>query len=116
MIPTLDYSYEIVSVNTENNFMEVKYMSPGKQDVTVGVHLPIQGVSLDDHLKSYAPMNVWNMVSTRTYAPQVGTKGNYVYSQEQQKMNELFSQSEQEINNRLEEQVKNILVKLGLIT
>ena len=73
----VDYNYEILSVDEEQNNMSVKFTSDGREDVIVGTPLPTEGVSLEDFLHPYAPIGYWLEKDRKVFVPQVGVSGQY---------------------------------------
>ena len=56
----INYSYEINNVNSISQTMDVTYSSTGKDDITVGMVIPDITGSLEDTIKSNAPVAEWD--------------------------------------------------------
>lgn len=74
---SIEYTYEIVSVDEAARCMEVVYASPGKQTMHVGARLPYQGESLDQVIAMFAPTELWAERELVVVPPQVGYKGSW---------------------------------------
>lgn len=75
---SVEYSYEIVSVDEQARVMEVVYTSPGRQTMHVGARLPYQGESVEGIIHMYSPVRYWEEQATAVVVPQVGETGSVV--------------------------------------
>ena len=75
----LDFGYEVVEINVEQQQMAVKYTSEveGREPITVATPFPPEGVELVEFLRRYAPINRWIEKETKRYVPEVGASGNF---------------------------------------
>lgn len=71
----IEYTYEVLSVDSSNKSMLVVYKSSGLQDITVGVRTPFTNETLDDVIRMYAPVANWREANKEYTAPAVGTTG-----------------------------------------
>ena len=69
------YNYEVISVDSENGTMEVKYSASGKNPVHVSARLPEINTDLLDVIKAYAPTPIWEQESVDRKAVDVGISG-----------------------------------------
>lgn len=56
---SIEYTYEIVSVDKGARCMEVAYSSPGRQTIHVNVRLPAVGESLVAVVNMFSPVDLW---------------------------------------------------------
>lgn len=117
----IKYKYEVVLVNQDAKVMEVVYTAEGYPEQRVGARLPFEGESLDDVIKSFAPIGLWTEVQIPVVAPAVGTSGEFEHltadeivetpEQIQERANrEMWAQT------AFEQQVAKALVKFGVLT
>lgn len=81
-IVSIEYTYEIVSVNEEARCMEVVYTSKGHQTQRVGTRLPYEGETLEAIIEMYAPVQYWIEQSLNVVVPSIGTTGTIASSQQ----------------------------------
>ena len=72
---SIEYTYEIVSVDEAARCMEVVYSAEGHQTMHIGARLPFVGESLESVIEAYAPVPLWLEMATPVSVPQVGTSG-----------------------------------------
>lgn len=72
---SIEYTYEIISVNEEARCMEVRYTSEGREPVLVGARLPFEGEALDAVVHAYSPVRFWEEQDAKVVVPQVGHVG-----------------------------------------
>jgi len=72
---TVQYSYEVISVDEAARCMEVKYTSEGRQTLHVGARLPFEGETLNDVIQMFAPIGYWEEQDRAVVAPDVGSIG-----------------------------------------
>lgn len=72
---SIEYTYEIVSVNEAARCMEVVYSAEGHQTMHIGARLPFVGESLESVIEAYAPVPLWLEMVTPVSVPQVGVSG-----------------------------------------
>lgn len=77
---SIEYTYEIVSVDEAARCMEVVYTSPGREAMHVGARLPYQGENLEDVIAGFAPIGLWAEKDLVVVPPQVGYKGSWSQS------------------------------------
>ena len=124
----IDYNYEILSVDVEQNNMSVKFTSDGREDVIVGTPLPTEGMTLEDFLYPYAPIGYWLEKDRKVFIPEVGTSGQYSVQAFEDKIKEqqiavaleLSNNAEAVLMRELQTQstkdlVKEVLVEEGII-
>ena len=71
----IEYTYEIVKVDAAARCMEVVYSAVGHPTMHIGTRIPVEGESLEDVIKSYAPVPLWLDLIAVLSPPAVGTKG-----------------------------------------
>lgn len=124
----IDYNYEILSVDEEQNNMSVKFTSDGREDVIVGTPLPTEGMTLEDFLYPYAPIGYWLEKDRKVFVPQVGVSGQYSVEAHEEKLKQQQLEVAQQFANSNEgmllrelqtqstkDLVKEVLVEEGLI-
>lgn len=72
---SIEYAYEIVSVNEAARCMEVVYTSEGHQTMHISARLPFEGEQLEAVIKMFAPVALWIELAAPVTVPQVGTRG-----------------------------------------
>ena len=72
---SIEYTYEIISVDAAAKCMEVVYSADGRQDMHVGVRLPFEGESLEAVIDSFSPVPYWLEQDMSVVVPAVGTTG-----------------------------------------
>jgi len=72
---SINFTYEIASVDEQARVMEVVYRSDGKQEMRISARLPYDGESLDDVIQSFSPVPLWKESELTVSAPVVGATG-----------------------------------------
>lgn len=72
---SIEYTYEITSVDEAARCMEVVYSAEGRQTMRIGARLPFEGESLEAIIDMYAPVAYWREQELSVVVPQVGTTG-----------------------------------------
>lgn len=71
----ITYTYEIVSVDEASRCMEVVYAAEGHQTMHIGARLPFEGEPLEDVIRAFAPVPLWEAQTKTVVAPIVGVRG-----------------------------------------
>jgi hypothetical protein len=72
---SIEYTYEIVSVDPAARCMEIVYSSEGRQTMHIGARLPFEGESLEAVIEMYSPVAYWIEQEAPVFVPDVGTTG-----------------------------------------
>jgi hypothetical protein len=72
---SIEYNYEIISVNEQARNMEVVYTATGYPTMHIGARLPYQGETVESVIQMYAPIQYWEEISQPVVVPAVGTVG-----------------------------------------
>jgi hypothetical protein len=72
---SIEYTYEIISVDEAARCMEVVYTSEGRQTMHIGARLPFVGESLEAVIQMYAPVAYWLEQEAEVVVPDVGVGG-----------------------------------------
>lgn len=72
----LEYTYQIAKVDKDARCMEIVYSSDGKKTMRVGTRLPYEGETIEDIVKSYAPISYWKEQELNVITPIEGITGN----------------------------------------
>ena len=72
---SINYTYEIVSVDAAARCMEVAYSAPGHPTVHVGVRIPYEGEALEAVVDVFAPVAYWEEQQRPVAQVSVGAKG-----------------------------------------
>jgi hypothetical protein len=72
---SIEYTYNIISVDPAARCMEVVYSSRGRQTMHIGARLPFEGESLEAVIEMYSPVAYWLEQEIPVFVPQVGTTG-----------------------------------------
>jgi hypothetical protein len=74
----ITYTYQIINVDEQARCMEVVYASEGRQTMHIGARLPFEGEELEDVIKAFAPVRLWEEAEMQVVVPQTGTSGQIV--------------------------------------
>lgn len=72
---SITYTYEIFAVDEAARCMEVVYSAEGRQKVHIGARLPFEGEGLEDVIRAFAPIPLWEEQARAVVAPSVGVSG-----------------------------------------
>jgi hypothetical protein len=75
---SIEYTYQIVSVDEAARCMEVVYTSEGRQTMHISARLPYEGEALEDVIKMFAPVPLWIESEKLVVPPEVGLSGQIV--------------------------------------
>lgn len=78
---SIEYTYEIVSVDPAARCMEIVYSSEGRQTMHIGARLPFEGESLESVIDMHSPVPLWLAQEAPVVVPQVGTTGTVIPAQ-----------------------------------
>lgn len=73
----IDYSYEIMLVDSASKHMVVNYTAKGFAPMQIGIRLPYEGEDVEAVIRQYAPVNLWVVNNTQVVTPTAGTKGEF---------------------------------------
>jgi len=71
----MQYNYEILSVDSVNKVMEVRFTATNEIPVNVSMPLPNQGQDIREILNNYSPVNYWNEQKRAVDIPTQGVTG-----------------------------------------
>lgn len=71
----MKFSYEIVSVDTTNKIMDVRFSAENEESVLVAVAMPKTDEDIRNVLASYAPVAHWEQRSATVQSVTAGTTG-----------------------------------------
>lgn len=118
---SINYTYEIASVDEQARCMEIIYRAEGHPEQRVGARLPFEGEALEGVVNMYAPVAYWESLQAPVVVPEVGTVGTSPQLPpspeplltpeqiEEAKRREMWAQVQ------FEKQVAAALVKFGLL-
>lgn len=72
---SIEYTYEVVSVDENAKCMEILYRSEGRESLHIGARLPFEEETLDSIVAMYAPIAYWLERDRQVVAVTVGSKG-----------------------------------------
>jgi hypothetical protein len=72
---SIEYTYEIISVNEQARCMEIVYNAAGYPTMHIGARLPYEGETLEAIVRMYAPVRFWEEAKQSVIVPTVGTSG-----------------------------------------
>lgn len=72
---SITYTYEIITVNETARCMEVVYSAEGHQTMHIGMRLPFEGEALENVIRNFAPIGLWEEQKLSVVAPTVGVTG-----------------------------------------
>ena len=71
----IQYKYTIVKVDAQARCMEIVYEAEGHQTMHISTRLPYEGELLENIVKMYAPVALWNELALAVDIPNVGVTG-----------------------------------------
>lgn len=96
---SINYTYEIISVDEAARCMEVIYSAEGHETINMGARLPYEGESIEQIIRMYAPVAYWLEKQRTVVLPQVGLSGAInAADEEAQALAELTMQQPQPIS------------------
>lgn len=110
-----EYTYEIISVDSDARCMEVIYRSDGRQEMHMGVRLPWEGESLEAVIHAHAPVIYWQEQDRVVQSVQVGTTGVVAVPQSEQSDESDQANYEMLFEASVEQKVAKALVKFGVL-
>lgn len=72
---SIEYTYEVVSVDQGARCMEIVYRSEGRATHHIGARLPYEGESLEAVVQMYSPVAHWLEQEAKVQSVSVGTSG-----------------------------------------
>jgi len=72
---SIEYTYDVISVDQTAHCMEVVYTSAGRQTMHISTRLPYVGETLEAIVQMYAPIAYWIEQDEQTVAVAVGSSG-----------------------------------------
>lgn len=118
---SINYTYEIVSVDAQARCMEIVYRANGLPEQRIGGRLPYEGEALDGVVHMYAPVAYWESLQASVVVPAVGTTGTAPQvptSSEPLLMPEQIQaakNAEMSAQIQFEKRVAKVLVKFGVL-
>jgi hypothetical protein len=76
----MNYSYSISSVDNASKTMIVEYKSEGLESHQFNMHIPAEGVSVDEYIQKYAPIQRWIVMSSPLATVVEGHEGVATYA------------------------------------
>jgi len=96
----IEFSYEIVRVDEKAKCMEIVYSAPGYETFFISARLPFLDETLENVIRSFAPIQRWVESSMEVTVPEIGIKGTLAVVEEQAESEEekyLFTPTSGEI-------------------
>ena len=110
---SIEYTYEVVSVDAFARCMEVIYRADGLPEQRIGARLPYEGETLESVVSSYSPVSYWASLQAVVVAPTVGASGTIspptAPTQEEVAIRQMWEQA------AFEKRVAKVLVKFGVL-
>lgn len=72
---SIEYTYEIISVDQKARCMEIVYRSENRQTMHIGARLPFENEALEDVVASFSPVAYWAEQDAVVIDVAVGTTG-----------------------------------------
>lgn len=72
---SIEYTYKIIAVDEAARCMEVVYSAEGHKTMHIGARLPFESESLEDVIKAFAPVAIWQESVLPVAVPTVGFSG-----------------------------------------
>lgn len=71
----IQYTYEIRAVDSRNRVMEVLFSSFGRPSVTVSTRIPFANETMEDYIKTIAPLQMWEDMDKPVHDIVIGQGG-----------------------------------------
>lgn len=71
----MKFTYEVVSVDTQNKVMEVRFSAENEESILVSIDIPREGEDIRDHMAGYAPIQHWEQKRATVQSITVGATG-----------------------------------------
>ena len=71
----MKFTYEIVSVDTTNKTMDVRFSAENEENVLIALPIPKVGDDIREHMASYAPIAHWEQVKAEVQTMTIGATG-----------------------------------------
>jgi hypothetical protein len=119
---SINYTYEIASVDAQARCMEVIYRAEGHPEQRVGTRLPYEGEVLDAVVAMYSPVAYWESLQASVVVPQVGASGsrpelpNSTEPLLTAEQIEAAKNAEMWAQVQFEKQIAKALIKFGVLT
>ena len=72
---SIEYTYEIVSVDVQARCMEIIYTATNHPTMRIGARLPYEGETLESVIAVFSPVRYWEELQSPVIVPQVGQTG-----------------------------------------
>jgi hypothetical protein len=70
---SIQYTYEIISVDEASRVMEVVYSSEGRQTMHISARLPYKGEALESVIEMFSPVAYWQDQEAEVVVPELGS-------------------------------------------
>ena len=111
----ITYTYKIIAVDAAARCMEIVYTAEGHQTMHIGARLPYEGETLEEVVRMYAPVAVWETAALSIIAPSVGTTGVVNTAEAFNPDPEKFANAVMWEQIAFEKKVATALVKFGVL-
>lgn len=71
----MKFTYEVVSVDTQNKVMEVRFSAENEESILVSIDIPREGDDIREHMAGYAPIQHWEQKRATVQSISVGATG-----------------------------------------
>lgn len=71
----MKFTYEVVSVDTQNKVMEVRFSAENEESILVSIDIPREGEDIRNHMAGYAPIQHWEQKRASVQSITVGATG-----------------------------------------
>ena len=76
----IEVNYKVLDVDDANGCMLIEYSSEGRETLQVSVRIPWEGENLEKVIRSYAPINIWQMKEYSKIKVEKGLSGTFTGS------------------------------------
>jgi len=111
----ITYTYKIIAVDAAARCMEVVYTAEEQQTLHIGARLPYEGETLEEVVRMYAPIAVWETAALNIITPVVGTTGVVNTAEAFNPDPEKFANAVMWEQIAFEKKVATALVKFGVL-
>jgi hypothetical protein len=114
---SINFNYEIISVDEQARCMEVIYTAEGHPTQHIGARLPYEGEPLEAVIRMYAPIGHWEQLKLTVSIPSVGASGAIPLGDEvaQAQSEEAFANARMLEQIQFEQRIAAVLVKFKVL-
>lgn len=94
---SINFNYKIVSVDEQARCMEIVYTAEGHPTQHIGARFPYEGETIEQIIRTYAPIYNWLELKKAVIVPEVGISGHMPLADEIEQENQRIQEVESRI-------------------